>query len=180
MKINNYAEDLAYSDSVSDKVNLFTRSKLSQFYNIDNIISVQEKHLQFAGVDKIVKTIDGKIIRIEEKIRRVTRNDILIELLANTDQYLKHPRGLGWGLKAYSTDILLYYFEDSNTGWFFHWAKFQKTLIKNLPVWFDLAKNNKNGFMFKYAYNKGYKSKNIVIPKNVFLNAYVNEGGVII
>ena len=180
VKINDYKKDLNFADSCSEQINQFIRQKLIKFFVIKDIITVKEAHLQFAGADKIVKTIDGKIIKIEEKIRRVTRNDILIELLADQDQYLKNINKIGWGLKNYSTDILLYYFADSNTGWFFHWSKFQKTLLKNLPNWYDLAKANKNGFMLKTAYNRNYKSLNIVIPKNVFLNAYIKEGGVII
>lgn len=182
MKVNDYSKDMSYADSqeILEKTNRFLRSKLMIFFKIKNIVPVKDRTLQYSGVDKILNTMDGKIIRIEEKVRRITRNDILVELIADNNFYLKKPRGLGWGLKDYSTDLLLYYFEDSNTGWIFSWNKFQKTLLKNLPIWYNFAKNNQYGFSIKKAQNKGYYSINIVIPKEFFLNSYVKEGGAII
>lgn len=180
MKINDYKKDLEFANNASDKANNFIFEKLRRFYNISSILSVEEKQLQFNGVDKIIRTTDGKIIKLEEKIRRITRNDILVELIADTRYYLKKPRGLGWGLKPYTTNLLMYYFEDTDTGWIFSWEKFQKALLKNMPVWYDYAKNNQYGFSFKYAYNYNYKSMNIVIPNNAILNAYIEQGGSII
>ena len=182
IKINNYTKDLNYADSnyVAEKVERFLRKKLRRYWHIDSIVAVKNKNLQFAGVDKILKVSGQQPIRVEEKIRRITRNDILIELVADNNFYLKAHRGLGWGLKPYSTDLLLYFYEDSETGHIFSWVKFQKTLLNNLPIWYDLAKNNIKGFALKKAFNKGYYSINIVVPRTVFLKSYLKVGGIIL
>jgi len=181
-KINIYNQDMEYADSkkVAEKVERFLRLKLKKIWKIDSVVSVKEKKLQYAGVDRLITVSGQQPLRIEEKIRRITRGDILVELIADNNYYLKSHRGLGWGLKPYSTDLLLYFFEDTETGHIFSWIKFQKTLMDNLPKWYDLAKNNSKGFSLKKAYNKGYYSLNIVIPRTIFLKKYKKCGGIIL
>jgi len=183
IQFNNYGDDMAYAESkmVSRKVEAFLRKKLSQFWHIEKILPVQVTNLQYSGVDRLMIIPNQQPVRVEEKIRRQTRNDILIELVADNRHYLKHPRGLGWGLKDYTTDLLLYFFEDTQTGYVFHWEKFQKTLLKNLPEWYRLAESpNKNGFSLNKAFNKGYYSLNIAIPSRVFTKAYSDMGGLVL
>jgi len=181
-KVNDYNQDMKYADSASvrGKLDRFMRSKLHKFWNIESIFPIKEKKLQFAGVDSIIKIHGQQPIRVEEKVRRLTRKDILVELIADNRYYLKGHRGLGWGLKNYTTDLLVYFFEDTQTGFIFHWEKFQKALIQNLPEWYDLAKKEQYGFSLKKAQNKKYYSLNIVIPQNAMLHAYKNAGGIII
>jgi len=182
IKINYYNNDMHYADSkeVSDKIEAFLRNKLKKYWQIKSTVQIKEKKLQFSGVDRLLMIPERQPIRVEEKVRRKTRGDILIELIADNNFYLKEHRGLGWGLKNYSTDILLYFFEDTETGHIFHWNKFQKALLANLPEWYDLAKSKRRGFSLRKAYNKNYYSLNIAIPRSVFLKAYIKEGGIVI
>jgi len=182
MKVNYYNKDMAYADSeeMKNKTNSFMRRKLNFFWTIEKITSVKTKKLQFLGADKIINVVGQAPLIVEEKIRRITRNDILIELIADDRYYLKAHRGTGWGLKEYSSDLLLYYFEDTDTGHIFSWKKFQKTLLKNLPIWYPLAQKRKFGYNLIRAKNVNYSSLNIAIPMKDFLEAYKKSGGIII
>jgi hypothetical protein len=202
MKINNYSKDIKYADNkeILEKTNKLIFEKLSKKIPISEIIQVKDKKQQFLGIDKIIKTKENKFLKLEEKIRRKDWGDFLIEIIANnrfatintntrTFSFSK-KRGIGWGMKAktndYNTDILLYYFEESNTGYLFSWKKFSRIIDKNLFNWILLARENKFGFSLKKAYNyDNYKkekfySENITIPKKIFLEAYKLEGGEIL
>ena len=183
MKVNDYSKDIAFAEDkdLSVKINSFIRKKLSGVgISISNVVSVTDKNLQFQGVDKILTDTNFKRLKVEEKVRRNTKNDILIELISNNNEYLKSIKGIGWGLKDYNTDLLVYYFADTNTGYVFSWKKFQSALMKNLPQWYDIAKTRKRGFGLFKAQNKRYYSLNIAIPWKNFLKAYEEAGGTII
>jgi len=183
MNINTYSEDNRYAESkeLALKTNSFLHKKLSKYWKIESILPVTDKRLQKNGVDKLMFVNSQQPISIEEKIRRFTRNDILVELIGDHRYYLKKDFALGWGLRDYKTDLLLYYFEDTNTGYVFNWKKFQKAFLKNLPIWHDFAKKRLFGFSLHKAYNdRGYHSINIAIPKDRMIEAYIECGGKII
>ena len=191
-KINYYGKDISYADSseIFEKTSAFIRNKLQPIDMVKKILPVTDKKLQFEGVDKILILESGAIRRLEEKIRRISYNDILIEIIAD-NRYASYDsstnefkceafRGEGWGMKTYQTDFLLYYFEDTNTGYLFSWQKFRKVLTEYLQYWYQQAEKNKNGFGLKIAHNKDYYSVNIAIPTHIFLSAYIYVGGRII
>jgi hypothetical protein len=190
MKIHKYSKSNRFSEDpqIMASSNKFIRKKLSKFYKVKEIVFVKDKTLQSQGVDKILTTFDSKIIRIEEKIRKVTRSDVLLELIGDNRRYLKEEIGLGWALRPYDTDLLLYYFVDSDSGILLSWKKFKVMLDKNLPKWYDLAKKEQKGFALKKAHNvetstgekRYYYSLNIVVPMEDLKNAYTEVGGKII
>jgi hypothetical protein len=191
-KMNHYGQDINYADSsdIFEKTANFIRSKMSRFDHIIKIDAVKDKQLQFSGVDKIVVTQSGKVLRLEEKVRRKDWGDLLVEVIAdnrfakydpvnNSFEYEK-KRGVGWGMKEYSTDLLLYYFEESDTGYILSWKKFKAMFDAMLPTWYIYAQQKQFGFDLKVAKNKGYQSINIAIPKDIFIEAYKKTGGAII
>lgn len=191
-KINYYGKDISYADSaeVFQKTNDFIHKKLDSIDLVKKILPVTDKKLQFEGVDKVLVLESGAIRRLEEKIRRKTYNDILVEIVADnryasynsqTNEFKQEMhRGVGWGMKKYETDFLLYYFEDTDSGYLLSWKKVRQVLALNLQNWYQLAEKNKNGFGLKIAYNKDYHSINLAIPTQVFLNAYIAVGGRIV
>lgn len=183
---------MAYADSqiIFDKTASFLRAKLNPFDRIIRIDPVKDKKLQFAGVDKILVTQNGKILKVEEKVRKKDWGDILVELIADHRYASYDPindkfdyselRGIGWGMKDYSTDLLLYYFEETDSGHLLSWKKFQAVFKAMLNEWYVYAMKNQYGFSLKIAKNKNYNTVNIAIPKDVLLNAYQGVGGKII
>jgi len=198
MKINHYNKDIQYADSkeIFEKTNYLIFQKLSSISPIVEITSVKSKQDQFNGIDKLLKTREGKILKLEEKIRKKDWGDFLIEIIAdnrygkidkkNRKISITKKKGLGWGFKDYSTDMILYFFEESNSGNLFSWKKFQKTFKENFLNWLELAEKNRNGFTLKKAWNfdqakkEKFFSLNIAIPKNIFFEAYIKNGGKII
>ena len=179
-KIHHYQDSVKIEKAANEAANAFLIQKLSPFYKIERIRNVEEKQLQFAGIDKIVTTLNAGILRVEEKIRTITRKDILIELVSNDTKYLKAPNALGWGLRDYNTDILSYFFADSRTGYIYSYKKFKKTLYDNLFEWYKLAEKRQYGFGIFKAKNERYSSINIAVPINAFNSAYKQNGGIIL
>jgi len=182
-KVNTFGRSAAIEKNASDKVNKYTLEKLSSLYPGYTISTCNDSIKQKLGVDKILSNGE-KSVYIEEKIRYRNYGDILIELIGDNRYYLKRRDALGWSLRDNMTDILVYYYQDTNTGYILSWKKFQRMVFRNLPIWFDYAKKNKNGFALKKTYNdyKGnqWYSLNLAIPLHVFENHYILEGGQIL
>lgn len=191
-KINNYELDLKYADSdnIVKKANALIREKLSFMGPIIRIDSISDRQMQYAGIDKLILFSNGKTIRVEEKIRRNDYGDILIELIANNkfatyehkenNYQFTHLRGVGWGMKQYSSDLLFYFIESENKGFLFSWKKFQAIFKAFLPYWYEFALNKEFGFSLKTAKNKDYDSINLVVPKHIFFEEYEKIGGKIL
>lgn len=191
-KINIYSDDINYADSkeVSEKANVLIRQKLSFMGVISRIDSIKDKEMQFAGIDKLILFSNGKTLKLEEKVRRKDYGDILIEIIANnnfasydhiTNEFkYTELKGVGWGMKNYSSDLLFYFIESENKGFMFSWKKFQAIFKGYLPIWYDLALQKKQGFAIRIAKNKTYDSINIAIPKKIFFEEYVKLGGKIL
>ena len=189
---NDYSTDMAYADSkdLNRKTNKFIFLKMSKINPLVRIDQVSDLELQYAGIDKILHTRQNKFLKLEEKVRRVDWGDILVELIAD-DRYANYDlnnnkytysekRGIGWGMKDYSSDLLLYFFEESQTGYLISWVKFKNMFRQMLPIWYRKAQNNEDNFAIKIAKNKKYNSINIAIPKKEFENYYIKFGGEII
>lgn len=191
-KINNYSNDMKYADSEEMKLKAdnLIRQKLCFMGPIMRIDSIKDKTMQYAGIDKLILFSNGKTLKLEEKIRRIDYGDLLVEIIAdnnfasydyNTNVFEStKPRGVGWGMKDYSSDLLFYFIEKEEKGFIFSWKKFQAIFKGFLPIWYELALNKKEGFSLKVAKNKGYDTINIAIPKEAFFNEYIKIGGKIL
>lgn len=199
MDKNNYMRDMDYADSkpIYDKINDFIISKMA---SIDPIVSISaipatNIELQRKGIDKLCQGFSGKIYKIEEKVRRKKYSDILFEIVADTrygfydslqnclitTNFENKERAVGWALKDYECDLLLYFFETENDGYLFSWKKMQKIIMEELPYWYEMAEREENnGFGIRVAKNKNYNSLNVSVPIEVFLKKYRNVGGIII
>jgi len=191
-KINYYSSDMKYADSeeIFKKTSSYIFRKMAEINPILKINPVTNKKMQFEGVDKILTTRKNVFLKLEEKVRKKDWGDILIEIVAD-DRYASYcphtnqfnyseMRGVGWGMKQYKTDLLLYYFEESDSGYLLSWKKFQEMFLNNIQSWYLLALANKDKFAIKNAQNKNYSSINIAIPKKEFEKAYIKVGGKII
>lgn len=196
---SNYIRDMEYADSktIFDKLNDFIQLKMADIDPIVNIsaIPASNKILQREGIDKIAEGLSGKLYKIEEKVRRTKYKDILFEIVADTRYGFYDPllnqlivtnqehkeRAVGWALKNYRCDLLLYFFETENDGYLFSWKKMKKIIENELPYWYDLAeKDERNGFDIRMAKNRDYNTLNISVPINVFIRKYKEIGGILI
>jgi len=179
---NEYGKDIDYADSKSIVTNTnrhirrhFASKQL--FITDINGIPKTNKSVQFKGIDKIVMTAGGKIFKIEEKVRRRDYGDILVELYADNNFYLKAHRGTGWIMKDYSCDIIMFYYENTDRSIIFSWKMFQYIFKIKMSEWYDYAKNRQFGFSLKKAentYRNGgkYHSLNMVVPEKFFMETY--------
>src|SRR3990167_6318389 len=102
MKLNDFKTDLEYSLEENDNKlfeNFYRKIFGEQLIKIEE---VNDKELQFKGVDKILHFKSGKKIMIDEKKRRKDWNDIAIEIYSNMEK-----KTLGWSFKPFP-DYFLY------------------------------------------------------------------------
>ena len=121
----------------------------STLFNL-NKLKPTNKAYQLKGIDLIGYTDIGTI-KIENKIRHKIYDDLLIETLSKEQQLTP-----GW-IEYSKSDFLVYVFKENDTikqGHIFD--------LKKLQVWWKTQ--DKNKYEQKYAYNKGYRTKNRSVP----------------
>ena len=150
-----FYKDLEYSQ---DK--RFDRAYENIFKNVKHIEAVEDIKFQSKGVDKLIKLHNGKVVTIEEKLRRSHWGDICLELKSNVEKGT-----LGWLYKI-EADFLAYM---TPKGVYF------------LPV--ELLKTawniNKDRWIAKYGIKKSrtenkYTTEWIAIPDRELLQAIYN------
>jgi len=117
---------------------------------------------QRMGIDRIILLSNGKTISIDEKKRRETRKDILLEYLSN-DQ----TRALGWIEKDLSIDYLAYAFMPAKTCYLFDWPILRLTWMRFKTDWLKL-------YTIPPARNNGYNTYNVAIPIHVLMGSVSN------
>jgi hypothetical protein len=88
--------------------------------------------LQKGGSDKEIVLANGRVLRIEEKIRNQWYGDILIEWEH------RYPSGYikpGWGQKALGCDILAYVVLPIQHVWLFPWPLLRMALVEHGKAW---------------------------------------------
>jgi hypothetical protein len=128
---------------------LKTKAK-RHLFNLNQIKVVTNRAYQLKGIDLIGYTDIGTI-KLENKIRHVLYDDLLIETLSKEEQLTP-----GW-IEYSKADFLVYVFKENGTieqGHIFD--------LKKLQTWWK--KQDKNEYEIKYAYNQGYRTKNRSVP----------------
>lgn len=162
MAMNNFKVDLKYSLEARDL------EGLDQFYhkvfpNLERIELVEDKERQLRGIDKILHFKNGKQISIDEKKRRTTYPDILLEEYSNWEN-----RKVGWLGKEKYTDYIIYIKTQSMEIYFLPFLLLQMVWIKNYKAWLG-----KYGRIF--SDNKYYRTSNIPVPTEILLETLKNE-----
>ena len=102
--MNDFNRDIKYSNSLTEQLDAYY---LRAIPGAVKIVPVTDIKLQRRGGDKLVYLKDGRVVKIEEKIRRRDWPDFLLETQSRNGK----P---GW-LQTCRADYLAYVFEPSGT-----------------------------------------------------------------
>ena len=153
--INDFHTDLAYSlETVNEKeLNSFY---LQFFFLAKRVENVTDLEIQKKGIDKFIHCSNGKIISIDEKIRRKDYGDILVETYSNLEQ-----KKYGWIIYS-QCDFIAYIIQPTKKLYMLPTTILQKTCFRNYSKW-------ANEKTLKDALNKGYTTRNLSIPTGILL-----------
>lgn len=156
MKINDFASDRDFAENKREWLDQIYRSKFG-----DRLLKIEEitdKEMQKKGVDIVLQLDNGKLIYIEEKIRkkRFEPEDVLLEEYQHLEN--KEP---GWLNRNKITDYLVYAFADCKQIYFFPFLLLQQAWINNYRAW-------KQEYGVRTAKTRGYYEEyhatNIPVP----------------
>jgi hypothetical protein len=129
---------------------------------------------QRAGIDRVIVLRSTKVLRIDEKLRRDVRDDILLEYLSND-----RTGALGWMEKDLMIDYLAYAMLPAQRCYLFPWDMLRRAWLAHRDDWIERGKRGLDGFKCPPpAQNRGYATHSVCVPTAV-LRRTVARAGVI-
>lgn len=159
--VHDFRKELAYSDAASDEA--FWLAVYQKAFP-EMIGCIQCNHNgegQKSGIDRVIQLSNGKTIYIDEKKRRETYDDILLEYLSNDVKNIP-----GWIEKPMQIDYLAYAFMDTRKVYIFPWDILRRAWIEFKSDWMKV-------YPKKWAQNNGYKTWSLAVPIKILQIAIV-------
>jgi hypothetical protein len=125
---------------------------------------------QRAGRDRAVVLTSGRMIYIDEKVRRRAYDDIAVEIwstypLNGEPPYSPVPGAVhGWGAKPLDCDFLAYAFETLRVCYLFPFLGVRAAWAKHARMWIGKATEEEDGYRWVEARNGRYKTISIAVP----------------
>lgn len=105
-----FENDISYEKENRDICTTFYKDIFGDLLQDINVI--EDRELQYKGIDVILTLVGGKKIYVDEKVRRTNYGDFLIEILSNEE-----TKREGWSYH-YFNDYVLYVFVDQKRAYF--------------------------------------------------------------
>lgn len=116
---------------------------------------------QRGGIDRVVNLASGKTVFIDEKVRyRKNTGDILLEQWSRYEP----PRTPGWMQKDLACDFIAYAFVPDEMCYVLPFLQLRRAWLESGSEWIVSAREQRNGFRFIDAQNKGYTTRSIAVP----------------
>lgn len=155
--IHLFDEQNAFSQSC-EVTAFLDRFYISAFPNVARHEFNTDPQRQQAGIDRIIHLIGGDDVYIDEKIRRKTYQDFMLEYLSN-DVTGK----AGWMNKDLDIDYIAYVWLESRSGYLIPWQELTR-------AWTYAG----DGWLKRYrrypAQNNGYKTWCVAVPRRNVLS----------
>ncbi len=162
--MNNFQEQLAYSESASDEPfwgEVYKKAFPDMACHILNTAGKSQS--QNLGIDRIIHLKSGKTILVDEKKRKTKWNDILLEYKSNSTKSTND----GWMNKQLHIDYLAYAFMSTKEVYLLDWQTLRRAWLSNGVEWVKK-------YGTKYADNKHYKTLSVPVPIDVLLKEVSN------
>lgn len=147
-QMNDFHNDLKFSHSCSDSP-LWLRAYSEAFPSIASITDLREdgEH-QRKGIDRVIVLNNGKVLYIDEKVRRGKWKDIALEYVSNDVK-----QSPGWVCKDLFCDYIAYALPQQFVCYMLPTIQLQLAWKKNSKNWINLygkkvAKNNRYNTLF--------------------------------
>ena len=162
MQVHNFEAQKAFSRSQSDQ-NFWFRVYEKAFPGLASAVSVidGEHWAQRAGVDRILTLDHGRVITVDEKVRKVARDDILLEYWSNREK-----KGRGWIAKDLGCDYIAYAFLPTRKCYLFPFLDLRRAWRDNHKEWIGTYGKCE-------ARNPGYISEGCPVPIRVVQDALI-------
>lgn len=128
---------------------------------------------QRAGIDRSILLKSTKVLRIDEKLRKEERRDILLEYLSND-----RTDAPGWMEKDLMIDYMAYAMLPAQRCYLFPWDMLRRAWLAHKHDWITRGKERLDGFRAIVAENRGYNTHSVCVPLEV-LRSTVNRASVI-
>lgn len=152
MKVSSFKEDLAFSHAQADQP-WWAAVYGQAFCGFKQMVDMREDCLlQRSGIDRYVHLKGGKILSIDEKVRRKDWDDILLERWSDM-----HSRTPGWIQKRLQCDYIAYAFAPSGRCYLLPVPQLQRVWLRHGMRWIKERQHI-------HALNHGYTTESIAIP----------------
>ena len=166
MTVNDFHEDLAYSLEANTEP-FWAAVYQKAFPDIKSMRLVENLEEQKAGIDRVITLDNGKEYSIDEKKRRKSWGDILLETKSSEERDTP-----GWINKPLRIDFMAYAFMPDKRVYLFSWPMLRRAWINFEPVWTEQAIEETNGFRIVRAANReGYTTVSVAVPIDTLLKA---------
>lgn len=162
MVINDFHADLAWSHEQSD-LHMWEQVYRSAFPTFASMRTVKQYGwAQLAGIDRLIDLRDGTSLKVDEKSRRQSWSDVLLEVWSSEER--KTP---GWMEKDLSIDYLAYAFIPDRTCYLLPYQSLRRAWIQHRDEWIERYRPVR-------AKNPGYTTVSVAVPISVLLEAIKN------
>ncbi|MFA6271402.1 MAG: hypothetical protein WC657_09450 [Candidatus Paceibacterota bacterium] len=163
---HDFRNSLAYSEVASDEP-FWSAVYKKAFPNIVNqMLASGDTASQRMGIDRVVILANGQILKIDEKKRAGTYQDILLEYIS-----VDTTGAPGWMEKDLAIDYLAYAFMPTKKVYLFSWPILRRAWDHYKAKWIAT-------YPKITAQNRGYKTISVAVPIDV-LTAAVSAASVI-
>lgn len=163
--VHNFEERLGFSHDYAQAA-WWLECYRRAFPNLLSCVEVRDDGwAQRAGIDRVLTLADGKVIKIDEKVREKDYGDILLEFWSNYER-----RSRGWICKPLDCDFIAYAIVPRATCYLLPTLLLQRAWRERGPEWCLAAKSKKSGFRYVDAQNEGYVTKSIAVPIDVVMS----------
>jgi hypothetical protein len=165
-RMNNFNQDLDFSHSMSDKP-WWEKVYKKAFVDFSVMHNVRDDGwAQRGGIDRQVILKGGKVINIDEKVRRDDYGDIILEYWSNEEQ--KVP---GWIAKDLACDFIAYAIEPSQKCYLLPFPVLRVVWRDNRGDWVNKALANVAGFKIVRAKNPNYTTVSLAVKTDILLSS---------
>lgn len=157
--VHDFRRDLAYSHSQTDQPwweDVYRRA-FPDFHSMTDLR--EDSDHQRMGVDRHVTLSSGRVVEIDEKVRRRDYGDILIEYWS--DEQRRKP---GWAAKSLRCDFIAYAVEPSATCYLIPFQQLRAAWRANGASWVET-------YGRREAANRGYVTVSCPVPVAVLFDA---------
>lgn len=114
---------------------------------------------QRGGIDRVITLASGKTVTVDEKVRRKSYGDILLEQWSSLER-----RVPGWMQKDLACDFIAYAFVPDERCYLFPFLQLRRAWLESGQDWIRSARNGESGFAVIDAKNQGYTTRSIAVP----------------
>lgn len=141
------------------------------FPNIVNHMMTSGNTLgQRMGVDRVLYLSNNMTIAVDEKKRKGTYTDVLLEYIS-----VDTTGAPGWMEKDLAIDYLAYAFIPTKQCYLYPWPLLRRVWLRYRDEWIAAGENKIDGFVKVPGYNKKYTTWSVAVPMKVLHSALRNS-----